>query len=109
MGLNPNARPSDKNGVVTITFAIVGHEHLQLLSITLLKKDINTCRMLVNFKPLQKVILESAVLAVEGRDVLYAPSSSKRSSATAPNFVLGRRRESVISQTRISQRSRETP
>ena len=65
MGLNPNARPSDTNGVVTITFAIVGHGHLQLLSITLLKKDINTCRMLVNFEPLQKVILESAV-AVEG-------------------------------------------
>ena len=43
MGLDPNARPSDTNGVVTITFAIVGHGHLQLLSITLLKKDINTC------------------------------------------------------------------
>jgi hypothetical protein len=64
MDLAANARPQDSDGVVTITFAIVNEGRLQVLSVTLLKKDVNTCRMLVNLVGLQEAILESAL--VEG-------------------------------------------
>ena len=46
--LAPDARPCDGDGVVTITFAIVDAGRLQLVSLTLLKKDISVCRVLVN-------------------------------------------------------------
>jgi hypothetical protein len=64
MDLAANARPSDADGVVTISFAIVHEGRLQILSVALSKKDVNTCRMLVNIVGLQKAIFESAL--VEG-------------------------------------------
>ena len=62
--LAPGALPTDGDGVVEITMAIVSGGRIQVLSLRLLKKDVNTCRMLANFAPLQTVVFGSAL--VEG-------------------------------------------
>ena len=62
--LRHDSTPQDKDGVVVITLAIVSSGLLQILALELVKKDVNTCRMLMNLQGLQPTILESAL--VEG-------------------------------------------
>ena len=50
--------------ILVITLAIVSSGLLQILALELVKKDVNTCRMLMNLQGLQPTILESAL--VEG-------------------------------------------
>ena len=100
--------PSDGNGVVVITMAIVASGKLQLLSLELLKKDINTCRMLVNLKEIQEKILGSAF--VEGnepspRSQLLRAAVRDRSAGASVQSTSGPRRHAVRVDTRTRRRS----
>ena len=46
--LRHDSTPQDKDGVVVITLAIVSSGLLQILALELVKKDVNTCRMLIS-------------------------------------------------------------
>ena len=46
--LRHDSTPQDKDDVVVITLAIVSSGLLQILALELVKKDVNTCRMLIS-------------------------------------------------------------
>ena len=99
---------SDGNGVVVVTMAIVASGKLQLLSLELLKKDINTCRMLVNLKEVQEKILESAI--VEGnepspRSDLLRAAVRDRIARASVRSTSGPRQHAVRVDTRAHRRS----
>ena len=52
----------ETDSVVNITLVFASQSKAQVFSILLKKKDVNTCRMLVNLKTFQKAFLESAIV-----------------------------------------------
>ena len=55
--------PANVDGIVVVTFAIVAAGQLQLLTLELLQKDKNTCRMFANLAGLQNTLFKSALVA----------------------------------------------
>lgn len=55
--------PANVDGIVVVTFAIVTAGRLQLLTLELLQKDKNTCRMFANLEGLAGTLFKSALVA----------------------------------------------
>jgi hypothetical protein len=97
MDLDDSARAGDNDGVVNITFAVASQSKAQVLSIPLRKKDINTCRMLLNLPTMQKQFRTAAQTADGGKPTeeakllraIHRDLESVRSEGSSAAFATG--------------------